>query len=288
MAESNAAPSANEEPVDEELDELLNSAINDFDKPSDAPAEAKTDGKADKGVGDLWGSEFTALEAEEELKLMEQKMKELFSSMGDGAFGGSEELDDDFKKIAAEANRYFTDSTSRDTDFTNKISQALKSLSVDAENVKTPLDPEALSSMFNGLQFGESGMPGDFLPMMHDIMQMFLSKEVFYPPLKDICVKFPKWLEREKGNLTENDYQNYVKQHKLMENVCHEFEQENANDSDEVRKNRFTKILSLMEEIQKFGVLPEEFTEASLLQNLDGLKLPPDMPRLEPGQCAVM
>jgi peroxin-19 len=62
-------------------------------------------------------------------------------------------------------------------------------------------------------------------------------------------LQYPGWLEENKSSLSDKDYINYNKQLQIMEKVCSEFEQETSSDNDETKKKRFTKILSLMEEV---------------------------------------
>ena len=57
------------------------------------------------------------------------------------------------------------------------------------------------------------------------------------------------WLEENKNNLSEKEYNNFNKQMEIMRKVCTEFEEETSSDSEETKKIRFTRILSLMEEV---------------------------------------
>lgn len=104
-------------------------------------------------------------------------------------------------------------------------------------------------NMFNP---GAAGAPegNAFLPFMQGMMQGLLSKEVLYPSLKDILDKFPGWLTENDSKLTPEDKERYNKQKDLMQQVCSELEAENQDDSADVKRRRFEKVLGLMQKLQ--------------------------------------
>ncbi|KAF3428910.1 hypothetical protein E2986_12520 [Frieseomelitta varia] len=113
-----------------------------------------------------------------------------------------------------------------------------------------------LSEMF-GLTSLEDG-PGAIPPFVQEMLQQLLSKEIFYPSLKELVDKYPEWLEEKKTTISSTDLQRFTKQLELMQQVCVELDKEKDSDTEEVKKKRFETIISLMQEVQACGQLPEE------------------------------
>ncbi|KAF6210773.1 hypothetical protein GE061_013884 [Apolygus lucorum] len=178
---------------------------------------------------------------------------------GDGSQPLSpEEFGSHLQRLAEEANKALTEHPI-DSDFSATIAQSLRSLSDDAGNLQPQLDPEALSSMLGDLNLGGGeGGANEFTNFMHSMMQSFLSKDLLYPSLKEICTKFPGWLEENKDTVSATEFENYSQQFKLMDGVCKEFEAESDTDSEDTKKQRFKRILKLLEEMQKFGQPPKD------------------------------
>ena len=72
---------------------------------------------------------------------------------------------------------------------------------------------------------------------------------MLYPRLKDILDKFPEWLRTNKDSLSREDAERFENQKKLMEEVCAELEKEKETDSEEQKKERFEKVLGLMQKV---------------------------------------
>ena len=78
-----------------------------------------------------------------------------------------------------------------------------------------------LEDMFNDLMKAASDKKPDdvgntefenVLPMMENMMQSLLSAEILYPPLKELCNKYPDWLAENRQSLKHKEYDNYNKQ----------------------------------------------------------------------------
>lgn len=81
------------------------------------------------------------------------------------------------------------------------------------------------------------------------MMQGLLSKEVLGPSLQDFVEKLPGYLEKNKDTLPKEEVERYENQKKLMEEVLVELNQEKDDDSLEVKKDRFSKVLALMQKV---------------------------------------
>lgn len=81
-------------------------------------------------------------------------------------------------------------------------------------------------------------------------MQGLLSKEVLGPSLEDFVQRLPPYIEENKDKLSKEDIERYGNQKKLMEEVLVELNKEKDSDSNEVKKERFTKVLALMQKVK--------------------------------------
>lgn len=129
------------------------------------------------------------------------------------------------------------------------------------EPVEAP-NEEELEKMFSEFAsaFANTGAaatsegPEDFgkiLPVMESMMKSFMSKDLLYPPLKDICDKYPDWLADQRPTLSEKDFENYNNQYKITKELVEVFEtQENSNSYD--------RVFELMQKMQTFGHPPKE------------------------------
>lgn len=82
------------------------------------------------------------------------------------------------------------------------------------------------------------------------MMQGLLSKEVLGPSLEDFVQKLPPYIEENKDKLSKEDIERYENQKRLMEEVLTELNKEKETDSSEVKKERFTKVLALMQKVK--------------------------------------
>lgn len=86
-------------------------------------------------------------------------------------------------------------------------------------------------------------------PLFLGMMQGLLSKEVLGPSLEDFVQRLPPYIEENKEKLSKEDIDRYENQKKLMEEVLTELNTEKDTDSTEVKKERFTKVLALMQKV---------------------------------------
>lgn len=81
------------------------------------------------------------------------------------------------------------------------------------------------------------------------MMQGLLSKEVLGPSLEDFVQRLPPYIEENKDKLSKEDIERYENQKKLMEEVLAELNQEKDTDTSDVKKERFTRVLALMQKV---------------------------------------
>uniref|UniRef100_A0A915PME8 Peroxin-19 n=1 Tax=Setaria digitata TaxID=48799 RepID=A0A915PME8_9BILA len=88
------------------------------------------------------------------------------------------------------------------------------------------------------------------------LVQAFFSKDLMYPPLKQLLEGFPKYIA-EHNELDAELKARYEKQIDIIQRVCIEYEKEESEDVEEM-KRRFDTITTLMLELQSYGYPPEE------------------------------
>ena len=55
----------------------------------------------------------------------------------------------------------------------------------------------------------QSGNGDDLLPMMENMMQSLLSKELLYPAIRDLADKYPDWLADNRASLEDKEFDRY-------------------------------------------------------------------------------
>ncbi|XP_017771933.1 PREDICTED: peroxisomal biogenesis factor 19 [Nicrophorus vespilloides] len=242
--------------TDAELSELLDSALADFSKKPEEKAEKSDEAKAEEVEGQEWSEDFIKQASEQ----FESNIAALLGSGNGEQAVTPEQIQDSFQRMAEAAQSAFSNPGIGEpvtNDFASAISQTLQGLSQGAENLQNPLPDSAIMEMFSGMADG-GGSQNAFLPFMQGMMQSLLSKEVLYPSLMDILEKYPVWLAENDGTLSEEDKTRYKKQQELMQSVCDELEPESNDDSIEVKKARFDKVLALMQTLQDYGQPPAD------------------------------
>lgn len=106
------------------------------------------------------------------------------------------------------------------------------------------------------------------------------------PSLKEIVSKYPGWLEENGSKIAPEEKTRFESQLTLMQEVCAELEKEKADDSADVKKDRFTIVLDKMQRMQDLGQPPEDLVGAGaeniMLPNLGEGALPTG------DQCSIM
>ena len=102
------------------------------------------------------------------------------------------------------------------------------------------------------------------LPMMENMMQSLLSADILYPPLKELCNKYPEWLAENRQSLKSKEYENYNKQYEVTRELCHEFEKHQSmkdskiKNTEDAQNTHFEKVFELMQRMQSFGNPPPD------------------------------
>ena len=72
------------------------------------------------------------------------------------------------------------------------------------------------------------------------------------------ALQYPAWLSNHRDEISREDYTRYERQHQLMLSIVEEFESEQTTDSDDVKRQRFERVLDIMQQMQSLGHPPKE------------------------------
>ncbi|XP_021731612.1 peroxisome biogenesis protein 19-1-like [Chenopodium quinoa] len=98
-------------------------------------------------------------------------------------------------------------------------------------------------------QFEEMAGSQDMESIVETMMQQLLSKDILYEPMREIGERYPTWLEEHKSTLSEEDYNRYSHQYKLIQELNGVYDSDPGN---------FTKIVELMQKMQECGHPPND------------------------------
>uniref|UniRef100_A0A8B9P5Y7 Peroxisomal biogenesis factor 19 n=1 Tax=Apteryx owenii TaxID=8824 RepID=A0A8B9P5Y7_APTOW len=249
--------------------------------PSDAAKESLF-ASQEKFFQDLFDSELASQATAE----FEKAMKELAEE--------EPHLVEQFQKLSEAAGRVGSDTASQQ-EFTSCLKETLSGLAKNANDLQnSTVSEEELAKAIEGLGLEEGDGEGNILPIMQNIMQNLLSKEVLYPSLKEITEKYPEWLRLHRDSLPEEQYEKYREQHNIMGKICQQFEAERPTDGDAEQKARFEMVLDLMQQVSRPIPWPPEGPGCSsqglppgLNLDLEGLNLP-DAASAGGEQCRLM
>ncbi|KAG5323488.1 PEX19 factor, partial [Pseudoatta argentina] len=241
----------NNETENQDLNDLLDSALQDFDKVSLSNVEKSNDintadsqKQADKHETseEKWTEDFLKQTADQ----FEKNLQNLLQNE-------DSELEAALQRLGQMSASNAMDEKNVNTDFQSAVSQVLKDLTANSENLQNETDVAAMLE-----QTSFDGDTGDILPFMQGMMEHLLSKEILYPSLKELSDKYPAWLEEHKATLNASDLERYTKQSELMQKVCIELEKEKEDDTEDIKQHRFECVLKFMTEMQNYGQAPDD------------------------------
>ena len=214
-------------------------------------------------------------------KIPQQKLTD---SSAKGRKDQFESIEEDLKEFSEES----------DEKIREKLRQTINQLQDNSSSgLGQDLTEEELNKMFNNFDLGGAEGPGEesfsnLLPMMEGMMQSLMSKELLYPPMRDIADKFPGWLADNRNKISSSLYEKYNKQYDLTKQICFIFESEEETDSQTKRKENFETVMRIMQEMQTLGHPPKELTgdnSPGFQVDADGNPIFPD--GLNPDQCCL-
>lgn len=256
----------------DELNDLLQSALEDFDKCPSTSSEA-TETVVKK----------PAAKKVDPAENFEQKFKDLLlNDVDESDFANK--MTDLLQEFQNEATKPDDKNIAAPDEGGDAVSEAVKSLVENIEEIKDTMGPD---QFLNNVDFGDFKNDGVF-PVMEQMFQMIMSKEVLYPSLVAVRDKYPSWLQENRSKISAEEGDRYDKQYKIIDRICILFENENDTDPEDIKQKRFMELLALLQEMTELGQPPKDFSESlpSVPMNSNFFNsLPTDM---EPNNCNMM
>jgi len=169
---------SNDDKSQNELAELLDDALKDFEDSSESATPSTA------------VSQIPAFGADDDFlkESFEETMKSFMNSDQADLATGLQEF------IMGDAG----------SDLQAVIQESLKSLAEAKQNLPEGGD---ITSMFANMGLQDDVNPSDdMMPMLIQFMQPLLSKEVLFPSIKDLCDKYPKWLEDNESTSNKEEF----------------------------------------------------------------------------------
>ncbi|CAD5115910.1 DgyrCDS4844 [Dimorphilus gyrociliatus] len=153
-------------------------------------------------------------------------------------------------------------------DFNAAISETLNNLEANTADLKN----------LNLSEDDVKGLLGNFndSEMLQNMMKTLLSKDLLYPSLTELRDKYPSWLVENESKLSKEDKDRFKKQSDIVKQLVEIYDEEKESDSDEMKKQRFEKLMNLMQDMQSCGHPPKE-----IVGDVDPIDL-------SANQCSVM
>lgn len=226
----------------DELDDLLQSALYDFDAYSD-PLEPVV-------TPDTKDSTETPLPDKKLQEDFEDKFKNLFvGDVDDATF--SSQMSNLLSEVQSEIQTYVSDSSSQTIDSNaDTVSHAINSLMQNIEQIKENIQNESS----DGLNVSA--------PLMEQMFEMLMSKEVLYPSLLSVKEKYPSWLKENKEKIGSDELDRYTQQFNIINRICVIFESECDSDSEDLKQKRFVELVALLQEMTDLGQPPQDLAES--------------------------
>lgn len=235
----------------EDLDELLDSALQDFDDTPENSTEAKLspvfsreDNLRPKSGGGGVKDDSSSSESNSRSLLfgdgdVESVLNSILNS-SDGTAGSS-------------------DSSSVD----DVIAGTMEKLTKSSQGIE-----DDLADMLKNIDMNDDSA---LFPFVQGALQTFLCKDILYPSMSEIKDRYPVWMDENKSKLSETDYNRYIKQYEHIRQICVEFEKEKDDDTEQVKKERFQKLLELMQKVNECGDPPSELVGDQLYNPMAGM-----------------
>jgi len=170
-----------EENTQNALSELLDDALKDFEEPNESNESADA-----SKISEV--SNFSVSD-----NFLKESLEETMKSFMNG----------DQAELAAGLQELILGDEG--SDLQTVIQESLKSLSEAKQNLPEGSD---MTSMFANMGIQDDiNLDEDMLPMLMQFMQPLLSKEVLYPSIKDLCDKYPKWLEDHEPTFDKEEFE---------------------------------------------------------------------------------
>ena len=90
---------------------------------------------------------------------------------------------------------------------------------------------ELMKQMQAGAGLDGEGTEEDFSKMLLGMMEQLTNKEILYEPMKELDVKFPDWIAKNKAKTPKDDMKRYEEQRVVVREIVAKFEEKTYADS---------------------------------------------------------
>jgi len=272
--------------TDSDLDDLLDDALLDFDKtpkpPNTTPIGKRDPINYNSFPGNSNSINPTALFSQ----FFDEETTKNLQTEWDNALN---ELKNEDPELMANIQSQINGSAPTNIDETKdeSLKESLKStfdaMTKDMKNKKqSNSSGDGLGESFAGMNIEDDDFLKKEVDMMEGLMATMLSKSMMYEPLKDLCLKFPSWLDKNENKISEEELDSYKNQLKCLKKICEEFEGEKDEDSEAIKSERSRRIIAIVDEMHGYGDPPEELVEKS-----DLMGQLPSLDHLSSDQCII-
>lgn len=242
----------------DDLNELLKSALDDFDDTARcSPPTIKactSSSKDEKPKTEASMKLQQDFEKKMENVLLDDTDDETFSQkMKDLLIETKNEL-----KSCSDNSRTSVSDSNTDNENIDVVSQAINNLVEHMVEINDTIEKDPLQSNFNFDDLKNDGM----FPMMEQMFQILISKEVLYPSLAAVKDQYPTWIDENKNKISATEINRYTKQYNIIKKICVIFESENDLDSENIKQQRFLELLTLFEQMTELGQPPKDLAES--------------------------
>jgi len=255
---------------EENINELLDNALQDFTRVS--KSSKKTKGKV--------GSKENVVNSKEKVPatLTEEQLLSMFTEAVQSNQNSS--INDEIEKLSKLSVE------ESDALIKKKLNETINQMNSSSDAPSKDELKDLLSNL--GGAMPDPGSFENLLPMMEGMMQSLLSKDLLYPPMKELAEKFPDWLADNRNKVSKEEFLNYNKQFDLTKKICILFEDEKLDETEAEKKKRFDMVMELMQEMQNLGHPPKDLVgENSPGFPMDAYGNPMLPEGMDPSQCSI-
>lgn len=124
-----------------------------------------------------------------------------------------------------------------DADFQETIRRTMERMKASGDKTTEDLSNDNSQDMMNDLLgllsggLGEGADEGGLNKMLMGMMEQLTNKEILYEPMKELHEGFPGWLEKNKGDISEEDMKRYEQQKVIVAEIVAKFDEPSYSDS---------------------------------------------------------
>ena len=257
--QGNLANMADDEDMGD-LDAILDNALDEFTDELEDPRDQLGNAVSQAANQSAQASENLNKAGAGRTDVIAEGMAKLMEDMKNPEFAST--LEDTFKKMASggtpeNPSDPFAALHQGGNPMDKSIASTLKNMSeasADMEGMDTAsaeqMGEDIMKKMMG--EFEKLGEKDDFQDIIDGMMRQLLSKEVMYEPMKEITMKFPKWLAENEDSLSKEDYERYGKMYQYFQKIVAVYESE---------PNNFQRLMELMQDMQECGQPPAEIVK---------------------------